>query len=43
MIILEKGENNMKKFDTPMMEVESLEIADVITTSNCGEDFELPE
>ena len=32
----------MKKFETPMVEVESLEIADVITTS-CGEDFELPE
>lgn len=37
----------MRKFEMPMIKTESLEIADVITTSqcekHCGEHFELPE
>ena len=33
----------MKKFETPAMEIAVLEVSDVITTSTCGEDFELPE
>ena len=27
----------MKKFETPEIEIEKLEIADVITTSNCDD------
>ena len=33
----------MLKFENPKMDVEIIEIADVITTSGCGEDWELPE
>ena len=34
----------MKKFETPAMEVEKLNVMDVIATSNvCAEDFTLEE
>ena len=34
----------MKKFEFPALEIETLEVADVITTSTeCGEDWDLPE
>ena len=32
----------MKKFETPEIEIEKLEIADVITTSDEGDDGPLP-
>ena len=31
--ICKKGENGMKKFETPTMDIEELKIIDVITTS----------
>ena len=46
--ICKKGENGMKKFETPTMDIEELKIIDVITTSECehtcdpeGDEFSL--
>ena len=33
----------MKKFENPAMDVEKLVVVDVITTSNCNGNTELPE
>ena len=34
----------MKKFETPVLEIENLKVVDVITTSNPGcDDWELPD
>lgn len=34
-LFCQKGENIMKKFETPEIKIEKIEVMDVITTSTC--------